>query len=75
MCSFSFIIEKIIVFLGEHLSWKKITYLKDIQRNFGSPFDLGLKNNLACLIRGLFLKENFDWKFVKVPKGFDGKGN
>ena len=60
-------------FIGEHLSWKKITYLKDKPQKFGSPFNLGFYRNLAILIKGLYTKQPFDWKFVKVPNENEGK--
>ncbi len=39
----------VIIYLGERLSWKKFSYLKDIHEDFGSPFSKGIKANLRHL--------------------------
>ena len=33
----------------EQLSWSKITYLNNWKRSFGSPFDLGFRENLRLV--------------------------
>lgn len=47
----------------EHLSWNKISYLQDWKREFGSPFDLGIKENLKLVFWNDLSKDDFFlWK-------------
>jgi len=50
----------------ECLSWKKISYLKEWPRKLGSPFSIGLKNNLKLYCCYNLDRDNF---FVwRMPK-------
>lgn len=47
----------------EHLSWNKISYLHDWKREFGSPFDLGIKENIKLVFWNDLQKDDFFlWK-------------
>lgn len=47
---------------GEHLSWKKVSYLRDFPQIIGSPFDQGWKANLKVFCR-FRVKELTIWQF------------
>jgi len=47
----------------EKLSWNKITYLKDWEKKWGSPFSQGIRNNIAYF----FFKSKRELKRWKLP--------
>jgi hypothetical protein len=52
--------------LGENLSWKKISYLKEWKPEWGSPFSKGIRKNIKvyCCIQ----KEFHKWNMPKYKK-------
>lgn len=58
----SYLISKNIT-TWEQLSWKKISYLQDWEREYGSPFDLGIIENFKLVfMNGLKEDDFFLWK-------------
>jgi len=54
----------------EQLTWDKITYLNNWKRSFGSPFDLGLRENLKLVFKhNLAANDMYVWKMpYKYPE-------
>lgn len=50
----------------ECLSWSRISYLRDWPRNYGSPFNLGLRSNFRLYFCYDLTKDNyFVWRMPK----------
>ena len=49
--------------IGERLSWNKITYLKDWEKKWGSPFSQGLRKNIGYF----FFKSKKELRRWKLP--------
>jgi len=56
-----------LIFLGERLSWNKITYLSDWPKKWGSPFSKGVKENLKVFCYSN-QKEFMEWEMPKFKK-------
>lgn len=56
-----------LIFLGERLSWSKITYLNDWPKAWGSPFSRGIKDNIKLFCCSI--KSNLhEWEMPKSKK-------
>jgi palmitoyltransferase len=60
----SYIISKNVT-TWEQLSWKKISYLKDWDKRHGSPFDLGLLENVKLVFCNNL--KPYDFYLWKMP--------
>ena len=58
------------MYIGESLSWYKISYLKEWHEDWGSPFSEGCFKNLRffCCASKKQLK---DWEMPKYKRHFD----
>ena len=54
-------------FLGEHLSWDKISYLKDWKKHWGSPFTKGTCRNIREFC-GNWNKQLQRWRLPKLKR-------
>jgi len=50
---------------GENLSWKKISYLREWPKNKGSPFTLGIRENIRKFMQMNLSSLITNWKIPK----------
>lgn len=68
-CQFNCLKHNIILlFLGENVSWAKISYLKNWPEEYGSPFSMGIVKNLKYFLGLTFTNEIKIWKLPKFEK-------
>lgn len=68
-CTFS-TFSSFTLFIGEKLSWQKITYLKEWPEQAGSPFDRGCWTNirlLCCFDYATAKVDYIKWKIPRLP--------